>query len=132
MKFSNLSKGQKRCVLALFESNPKLKSSRKVTRKGIVETWEIMREAGTKVGFPNWLLTARFKNEEGFYAIPKPTANDIEEYLNPKKKIKEKKIKTKTKKESTSSQIAKDFDSNNLSQEDMEYYAELKKYGIPF
>ena len=128
MKFSELSKGQKRCALALIESNDKLKSPSK--RMEIVETWNNMRDAGSKVGFPNWLLTSQFKNAKGLYVVPKPTAKDIEEYKNPVKKPKIKKEKAVRAKGLSVARQA--YDNNTLSQEDMQYYNTLEKYGIAF
>lgn len=128
MKFSELSKGQKRCALALIEANDKLKSPTK--RMIIVETWNTLREAGSKVGFPNWLLTSKFKNDKGFYVIPKPTQKDLEEYKNPVKKAKVKRENTPKVKGISVARTS--YINNELSQEDMEYYSTLEKYGIPF
>lgn len=132
MKFSELSKGQKRCVIGLLEANTSLKKASSVSRKDIVETWENIKEKGSKIGFPNWLLTSKFNAKRGFYTIPKPTAKDIEEYKNPTKKPKKKKLVEKKPKEVKVSQARLDFESKSLSQEDMEYYSTLDRYGIPF
>lgn len=133
MKFSDLSKGQKRCVLSLLKANEELKTTSSVSRKIIVETWTYIKDAGSKVGFPNWLLTSQFKNSKGLYVIPKPTAKDIEEYNNPPKKTK--KAKQKREKSLESGIVSKtrlEFNSNKLSEEDMEYYSILDRYSVPF
>lgn len=126
MKFSELSKGQKRCVLALLETNTELKSPSK--RANIVDTWNTMRDAGSKVGFPNWLLTSQFKNAKGMYVIPKPTIKDIEEYNNPVKKPRVKRIA----KQKIESEVKVAYKNKTLSKEDAEYYNTLEKYGIEF
>lgn len=134
MKFSELSKGQKRCVLGLLETNSKLKNQSSTSRQEIVDTWEKIKAKGSKIGFPNWLFVSKFNVKRGFYKIPKPTAIDIEEYKNPvkKKPKKAKKIGEKKQKEVKVSQTRLDFINKSLSQEDMEYYSILEKYGVPF
>lgn len=129
--FSKLSKGQKRCVLALFETDKSLKSSSSVTRKEIVQAWEDFRSKGpSKVGFPNWLLTQKFKNTKGYYVIPKPTQKDLEEYKNPPKKKPKQQVKAKKSKNISDARLG--FINNTLSEEDKDYYTTLEQYGIPF
>lgn len=131
-KFKDLSKGEKRCVLALFETEPKLKGNKKVQRKHIVSAWEALKSKGSKVGYPNWLLSKDYKNDKGFYVLPVPTPKDLELYLNPPKKPKPKQTTKKVTNKKGESVLRKEFNSQSLSEEDMEYYSTLNKYGIPF
>lgn len=77
LKYTDLTKSQKRFVDAVVREFPAVAAAGKVTRKELEYVyWELnaKREAGgEKVGFPNW-LTAKNKVDRGVFALPLPEA----------------------------------------------------------
>ncbi len=83
LKYSDLTKGQKRCIDAFVERYPELASAETITTKEIQKIfWEIheTRAAGApKIGYPLWIS----KNNQvarGVHAFPGPqsTGNQTE------------------------------------------------------
>ena len=60
MKYSTLSKAQKRCVDAFIAERPELASQASITRTEVEELWAITYPkralGGPKFGYPMWLI----------------------------------------------------------------------------
>lgn len=84
MKFADLSKAQKRFVVAAIDHNPALAEQTEVTRAEILDAYWTLRNARTgnepKVGLPNWLMNEA-KTGRGTYVFPAPTVDQMTEYL---------------------------------------------------
>ena len=85
MKFANLTKAQKRFIVAAITHNPALAKQKEVTRAEILEVYWALRDARTgnepKVGLPNWLMN-NAKTGRGAYVFPAPTEAQLIEYNN--------------------------------------------------
>lgn len=88
LKFSDLSKGQKRYVVTVMNLYPKLKTTGTITLKECNDIHNEMFAArasgGTKVGFPIWLITNN-KVARGVYSLPLPTDEQLKSYNNKSK-----------------------------------------------
>ena len=85
MKFANLTKAQKRFIVAAINHNPALATQKEVTRAEILDAYWTLRNARTgnepKVGLPNWLMN-NAKTGRGTYVFPAPTEAQLTEYNN--------------------------------------------------
>lgn len=116
LKFTNLSMSQKKCVVALIEAQPSLKTDGKITLKQVVAiTQELAKNrasGGVKIGYPNWL----FKNnklDRGEYQLPVPTDAELSSYTQASIKptvVKQKVVKTAKVKSTAKVQTAADTD----------------------
>lgn len=83
LKFVDLSMAQKKCVVALIEAQPTIKTTGKISLKEVVAiTQELAskRTAGAvKIGYPNWLFKTN-KVERGLYQLPVPTDAELSAY----------------------------------------------------
>lgn len=83
MKFANLTKAQKRFIVAAITHNPALAEQTEVTRADILDAYWTLRNARTgnepKVGLPNWLMN-NAKTGRGSYGFPAPTEAQLAEY----------------------------------------------------
>lgn len=83
MKFTNLTKAQKRFIVAAINHNPALAEQTEVTRAEILDAYWTLRNARTgnepKVGLPNWLMNTA-KTGRGTYVFPAPTTAELTEY----------------------------------------------------
>ena len=78
LKYSDLSKSQKRFVDAVIEVRPTLASGGTITLKECAAVYYELREQrtgakGEKIGYPNWLYNAN-KLSRGVYEFPAPNA----------------------------------------------------------
>jgi hypothetical protein len=77
LKYSDLTKAQKRFVDAVLKEDASIAKSGTATRKQIESLYWTLNEkratGGEKVGFPNW-LTGPNKVSRGVYQIPMPEA----------------------------------------------------------
>lgn len=73
LKYTDLTKAQKRFVDAIVKEDPSIKKTGTATRKQIESLYWTLNEkraaGGEKVGFPNW-LTGPNKISRGLYQIP--------------------------------------------------------------
>lgn len=104
MNYTELTKGQRRCVDAFMEINPELKTANSISRNTVEDTWNIALSnrdtGGPKFAYPMWLVKGP-KVSRGVYVWPAPgVANTI---------IKPNKV---------------------LSKEDQEFFDELRAHGI--
>lgn len=83
MKFADLTKAQKRFVVAVIENDETFATKTEVTRKELVDAYWAMHENRSanapKIGFPNWLCNVA-KTGRGTYVFPAPTAAQLTEY----------------------------------------------------
>lgn len=73
MKYSELTKAQKRAVDYYVELDPSLKTSNSITRHKVEELFFKCREVHGKFGYPNWIVKGE-KIARGIYAWPGPEA----------------------------------------------------------
>ena len=78
LKYSDLSKSQKRFVDAVIEVRPNLASGGTITLKECAAVYYELRAQrtgakGEKIGYPNWLYNAN-KISRGVYEFPAPNA----------------------------------------------------------
>jgi len=78
LKYSDLSKSQKRFVDAVIEVRPTLASGGTITLKECAAVYYELRAQrtgakGEKIGYPNWLYNAN-KISRGVYEFPAPNA----------------------------------------------------------
>lgn len=77
LKYSDLTKAQKRFVDAILREDASIAKTGTATRKQIESLYWVLNEkrdaGGEKVGFPNW-LTGPNKISRGVYQIPMPEA----------------------------------------------------------
>ena len=116
LKFANLSLSQKKCVVALIEAQPSLKTDGKITLKEVVAITKDLASkrasGGVKIGYPNWL----FKNnklDRGEYQLPVPTDAELSAYTQASTKstvVKQKVVKTAKVKSVAKVQTAADTD----------------------
>jgi hypothetical protein len=78
LKYSDLTKAQKRFVDAVVREFPTVAKTGQVSRKELESIYWTLNEkraaGGEKVGFPNW-LTAKNKVGRGVFALPLDTAS---------------------------------------------------------
>ena len=83
MKFANLTKAQKRFVVAVIENDETFATKTEVTRKELVDAYWAMHEKraanAPKIGFPNWLCNVA-KTGRGTYTFPAPSVAELTEY----------------------------------------------------
>lgn len=105
MNYSDLTKGQRRCVDAYISIRPELGTADSISRAEVEEVWNIAlsnRESGgPKFAYPMWLVKGP-KVSRGIYKWPSPNVT----HTIASKPIEE------------------------LSQEDQEFYEELREHGI--
>jgi hypothetical protein len=80
LKYSELTKAQKRFVDAVLREFPAVKKSGTVSRKELESIYWTLNEkretGGEKVGFPNW-LTGPNKVARGVFQVPMPEADVV-------------------------------------------------------
>lgn len=80
LKYSDLTKAQKRFVDSILKEDPSIAKSGTATRKQIESLYWTLNEkrasGGEKVGFPNW-LTGPNKVARGVYQIPMPEVESV-------------------------------------------------------
>jgi len=80
LKYSELTKAQKRFVDAVLREFPAIKKSGTVSRKELESIYWTLNEkrktGGEKVGFPNW-LTGPNKVARGVFQVPMPEADVV-------------------------------------------------------
>lgn len=103
LTFNDLSKTQKKFVVAALNVRPELRENSQVTLKECSEIYFELKDQrtgarGDKIGYPNWLFAAN-KISRGLYEMPIPTQEEVAKFtaeLNKPKAEKPKKIKVKT------------------------------------
>lgn len=121
LKYSDLTKSQKRFVDAVIEVRPALAQGGTITLKECAAVYYELRETrtgakGEKIGYPNWLYAAN-KLSRGVYEFPAPNGvSTVAKAKNDKTKL-EKIIA-----ESETVEVAE--------QSDDEFLAELRANGI--
>lgn len=119
LKYSDLTKAQKRFVDAILAEDTSIAKSGTATRKQIESIyWALNNKrsaGGVKVGFPNW-LTGPNKVSRGVYQIPMPEATVV------KAKKQATDERTRLEKIIDESEVADDFD-----QEQDEIVSSLKE-----
>jgi hypothetical protein len=84
LKFSDLSKSQKKCVVALVDANPSLKSVAQITLKEVVAITQSLAAKRTdgapKIGYPNWLFKHN-KVDRGVYQLPVPSEQELADFM---------------------------------------------------
>lgn len=105
MNYNELTKGQRRCVDTFISIKPDLASSSSISRATVEEVWNIAlknRDAGgPKFAYPMWLVKGP-KVSRGVYQWPSPNVT----HTITKPALKE------------------------MTEEDKEFYAELRSFGI--
>ena len=80
LKYSELTKAQKRFVDAVLREFPAIKKSGTLSRKELESIYWTLNEkretGGEKVGFPNW-LTGPNKVARGVFQVPMPEADVV-------------------------------------------------------
>jgi hypothetical protein len=113
MKYSQLTKTQKRCIDAFVAIQPDLATRETITRPEIEDLFNILYaerdHGGEKIGYPMWLVKGE-KVGRGSYKFPAPNAV----------------ASTETVKDEGSGYAAP----TETSQEDKEFFTDLKEYGI--
>lgn len=75
LKYSNLSKGQKRCIDAFISIRPELASADTITTKEVQKLFWTLHDGrsngGPKIGYPLW-LSANNTVSRGVFAFPGP------------------------------------------------------------
>jgi hypothetical protein len=121
LKYSDLSKGQRKCINAYVAHRPELASADTIVSKEIYRIFKeleaLRATGGEKVGYPNWLLKNN-QIQRGVHSFPGPRSNGLTDTeINSLEKSKLQKI-INTSKEDT------------LGISDDEFLAELKANGI--
>lgn len=105
MNYSDLTKIQKRCVDAFIQLRPELASASTISRQEVEELFFALHEqranGGPKIGYPMWLIKGD-KVNRGEYVFPAPNVNTSEVVVS----------------------------SKQASEEDEEFFAELRANGI--
>ena len=130
LKFNTLSNSQKKCIIALIEANPALKTTGQITLKEVVSITQDLaakRTAGApKIGYPNWLFKHN-KLERGMYQLPLPTEQDLSDYAQGS--VKQPKV-TKSK-VAAATRLEKIIESSPVHTQDVEdFNAILRENGI--
>ena len=110
MKYSDLTNTQKRCIDAFVKFRPVLATQSTISRPEIEDIFKQLFDAratgGEKIGYPMWLIKGD-KVSRGNYVFPAPELSMVS---IPTIQIAQPKPKT--------------------SDEDKEFFADLKEYGI--
>lgn len=113
MKYSELSKAQKRCIDAFVRIRPDLATAESITRPEVVMLFDTLYDAradgGEKIGFPMWLIKGP-KVSRGVYVFPAPGATQ--------------EVKAKDAEHIAPVTAAK------IEEEDKEFFTDLQEYGI--
>jgi hypothetical protein len=122
LKYSDLSKGQKRCIDAYVAHRPELASAETLSSNDMHHMYFEIRakraDGGPKVGYPNWLT--KFNSlERGMIAFPGPNSKGIS-----------KKTSAKAKSELEKSKLQEIIDTSEVVIDEDEFAAELKANGI--
>lgn len=134
--FNDLSKTQKKFVIAALNTRPELRDSPEVTLKECSEIYFELKDQrtgarGDKIGYPNWLF-ANNKISRGLYQLPIPTQEEVAKFtaeMNKPKVEKPKKIKVKNDALDSAKQDAEDL--KKLVDPDMvDFLDELRANGI--
>jgi len=130
LKFNDLSKSQKKCIIALIEANPALKTTGKISLKEVVAITQDLaakRTAGApKIGYPNWLFKHN-KIERGMYELPLPTEQDLSDYAQGS--VKQPKVSKS--KAAAATRLEKIIESSPVHTQDVEdFNAILRENGI--
>lgn len=130
LKFNDLSKSQKKCIIALIEANPALKTTGQITLKEVVSITQDLaakRTAGApKIGYPNWLFKHN-KIERGMYELPLPTEQDLSDYAQGS--VKQPKVSKS--KAAAATRLEKIIESSPVHTQDVEdFNAILRENGI--
>jgi len=118
LKYSELSKGQKRCIDAFVEHRPELASAETLASKDMYHIWQEIfakrADGAPKIGYPHWL--SKFNQlERGMLAFPGPNSKGVS-----------KKVQTQLEK----SQLQRIIDTSDVVIDEDEFAAELKANGI--
>jgi hypothetical protein len=132
LKFNTLSNSQKKCIIALIEANPALKTTGQITLKEVVSITQDLaakRTAGApKIGYPNWLFKYN-KIERGVYQLPLPTEQDLSDYAQGS--VKQPKVKVSKSKAAAATRLEKIIESSPVHTQDVEdFNAILRENGI--
>lgn len=132
LKFNDLSKSQKKCIIALIEANPALKTTGQISLKEVVAITQDLaakRSAGApKIGYPNWLFKHN-KLERGMYELPLPTEQDLSDYAQGS--VKQPKVKAVKSKVAAATRLEKIVESSPVHTQDVEdFNAILRENGI--
>lgn len=130
LKFNTLSNSQKKCIIALIEANPALKTTGQITLKEVVSITQDLaakRTAGApKIGYPNWLFKYN-KIERGVYQLPLPTEQDLSDYAQGS--VKQPKVSKS--KAAAATRLEKIIESSPVHTQDVEdFNAILRENGI--
>lgn len=130
LKFNTLSNSQKKCIIALIEANPALKTTGQITLKEVVRITQDLaakRTAGApKIGYPNWLFKYN-KIERGMYQLPLPTEQDLSDYSQGS--VKQPKVSKS--KAAAATRLEKIIESSPVHTQDVEdFNAILRENGI--
>jgi hypothetical protein len=122
LKYSDLSKGQKRCIDAFVEHRPELASAETLASKDMYYIWQEIfakrADGGPKIGYPHWL--SKFNQlERGMLAFPGPNSKGTS-----------KKTSAKAQSELEKSQLQRIIDTSDVVIDEDEFAAELKANGI--
>jgi len=144
LKFSELSKSQKKAIVVITNHTPELKKDGRVTLKQIIAiTQDIAAkrdEGAPKIGYPNWLFKHN-KIERGIYQIPVPTDEEVAKFnaemTAPKVRKKSSKLVVNTINTSADEfershlqKVIDDVEVDDYSNDDAEFLAELRANGI--
>lgn len=130
LNFNDLSKSQKKCIIALIEANPALKTTGQITLKEVVAITQDLaakRTSGApKIGYPNWLFKHN-KLERGMYQLPLPTEQDLSDYAQGS--VKQPKVSKS--KVAAATRLEKIIESSPVHTQDVEdFNAILRENGI--
>lgn len=132
LKFSELTKSQKRCIVKYIHLDSSLKENPEITLHKVGKlhalAFEDRGSLNEKIGYPNWL----FKNNKvkrGVYMIPVPSEQEMQDYIS---QTTQKNSKQPSKKDG-GKRLAKLVQEQKVAENevnDVEFLDELKKYGI--
>lgn len=121
LKYSDLSKGQKRCIDAFVKYHPELASAETLASKDMYHIWhEIFNDRSSgapKIGYPHW-LSKNNQIRRGVLAFPGPESKGLTEQEQTELE------KSKLQK------ILDNSDQDEVEFSDDEFMAELKANGI--
>lgn len=120
MKYSELSKAQKRCIDTFIAKRPELATATSIPRTLVEELWYLTLaergSGGAKFGYPMWLVKGP-KVGRGVYVFPSP---------NPSAEVKTVEVKNAKRKK-------QDDDEDIITlppEEEAEFQNDLKEFGI--
>jgi hypothetical protein len=80
LKYSDLSKGQRKCIYAYVAHRPELATADTIVSKEIYSIFKeleaLRATGGEKVGYPNWLLKHN-QIQRGVHAFPGPKSKGL-------------------------------------------------------